>query len=97
MFEEIARAVGESGFYVTGTSDIVSNRCVEKGAPISKEHVAFVISGLKSSNYPYDRARENAEKLSEAFRNRTISLCRSVQFVLKESELELVEKWIAGS
>jgi hypothetical protein len=94
MFEEIARAVKDSGFYVTGTSDIVSNRCVEKGAPISKEHVAFVINGLKISNYPYDRDLESAEKLSEAFCKRTIKLCRSVQFVLKMEEMNMVWAWI---
>ena len=96
MFDEIVRSVKETGFYVTGTSDIVSNRCIEKGAPVSKEHVVFVIGNLKSSNYPYERGQESAEKMSRAFAKLVIRLCRSVQFVLKMSEIKLVWKWITG-
>jgi hypothetical protein len=97
LFDEIVRAVKETGFYVTGTSEIVSNRCIEKGAPVSKEHVVFVIGNLKSSNYPYERGRESAEKMSKAFAQLVIRLCRSVQFVLKMEEQELVWAWITGS
>jgi hypothetical protein len=97
LFQEIAREVNESGFSLTRTSKTVRDRCVEKGAPISRANVNFILIGLMNWGYRIKPKEENAETLREAFTLRTISVCRSVQLELDAAEVEMVKKWIAGS
>jgi hypothetical protein len=97
LFNEIARAVNESGFHLTRTSKIVRDRCVEKGAPISRANVYFILLNLRNAGYAIQSKKETAESLSEAFTRRTLDLCLSVQFALKLSEGKLVKKWLSGS
>jgi hypothetical protein len=96
LFKEIARTVNEGGFHIIGTSKTVRDRCVEKEAPISRANVNTVLAGLRNSDCLRQSKNETPEELSKAFAKRVIRLCRSVQFVMKMSELKLVWAWITG-
>jgi hypothetical protein len=74
----------------------VRDRCVEKGAPISRANVNFALIGIRNSGYSIKPEKETAEALSKAFTRRIMSLCSSVQFELKVSEIKLIKKWISG-
>jgi hypothetical protein len=96
LFQEIARAVNESGFHLTWTSKTVRDRCVEKGAPISRANVNFILINLRNAGYSIQSKKETAESLSEAFTRSTMNLCHSVQFTLKVSEVKLIKNWLSG-
>jgi hypothetical protein len=96
VFQEIARAVNENGFRLSRTSKTVRDRCVEKGAPISRANVDFILIGLMNLGYRIKSEEESAESLSEAFARRTIDVCRSVQLELIKPEVEMVKEWIGN-
>jgi len=95
MFHEIAREVSERGYQMTQTSRTVRDQCIERGAPIARSHVNFVLTGL---NYVgYDFASEESHtptKLGEKMLENTLNLCRAAQFELNEAEAGLVKSWL---
>lgn len=93
---EIAREINENGNYQwTRTSKTVRDRCVEKGIPVARSHVNFILTGVFYSGYqlgkeiPVDPA-----KLAAKLIENTITLCRNAQFQLSESDIRLIQSWI---
>lgn len=97
MFREIAREVNERGYQMTQTSRTVRDRCIERGAPIARSHVNFVLTGL---NYVgHDLSSEDSqipEVLGRMMLENTVNLCRAAQFELSDSEKKMVETWLTS-
>lgn len=97
ILQEISREVNERGYQMTRTSKTVRDRCVERGAPIARSHVNFVLTGLYYTGYRFSAdGSETPEKLGEALVQNTLNLCTAAQFVLSEDDIALVREWITG-
>lgn len=95
MFREIAREVNDRGYQMTQTSRTVRDRCIEKGAPIARSHVDFVLTGLNYVGHNFGAAEpQSAMVIGDMMRKNTINLCRAAQFELSEEEDKLVEEWL---
>lgn len=95
LFGEIAREVNERGYQMAQTSRTVRDRCIERGAPISRSHVNFVLTGLYHAGYQLGvNGPENAENLGAILVENTYSLCRAAQYELSEEEREKVKQWL---
>jgi hypothetical protein len=95
MLREIARAINEKGYHITRTSKIVRDRCVEKGAPVSRSAVNFVLRGIKYAGYRYGKgASEDPQQLGEALVENIVNLCEAAQFIPSEEEIEQINYWI---
>lgn len=98
LFREIAREVNERGYQMTRTSRTVRDRCIERGAPIARSHVNFVLTGLSYVGHRIgDNGKpEEPEELARLMVKNTINLCDTAQFELSPEEKELVEKWLVS-
>ena len=96
IFNEIAREIDENAnFHVIRTSKTVRDRCVEKGAPVARSHVNFILTGLNVSGYPLGKEIPvDTANLAAKMRENTQNLCRNVQFLLTENENTLLNEWM---
>jgi len=97
VFSEIAREVDENKSYQwTRTSKTVRDRCVEKGIPLARSQVNFILTGLLYSGYQLGKEMPvDISKLAAKLIENTITLCRNAQFQLSESDIELIKIWMA--
>lgn len=97
LLQELAREVNERGYQMTRTSKTVRDRCVERGAPIARSHVNFVLIGLGYTGYSFGQdLPERAEVLGEALVQNTINLCRRAQLELDPEDTTRMRRWILG-
>jgi hypothetical protein len=98
LFREIAREVNERGYQMTRTSRTVRDRCIERGAPIARSHVNFVLTGLSYVGHRIGGMGkpEEPEELARLMVKNAINLCESAQFDLNQEERDLVEKWLVS-
>jgi hypothetical protein len=95
LFREIVAEVNENGYQMTRTSRNVRDRCIERGAPIARSHVNFVLTGLYHTGYQLGSHKpESAYELGEETVKNTYNLCRAVQFELGEEEQNQLRTWI---
>ena len=95
LLREIAREVNEHGYQMTRTSRTVRDRCIERGAPIARSHVNFVLTGLYHTGYLLgSQGEETANVLGDKLVENTYNLCRAAQLDLSESDRRLIETWL---
>lgn len=95
MFKEVAREINERGYQMSQTSRTVRDRCIEKGAPIARSHVNFVLAGLSYVGYSLEAGKADMPvELGEKIVTNTINLCRAAQFELDEGEQKLLRTWL---
>jgi len=94
LLHEIAREVNERGYQMTQTSRTVRDRCIERGAPIARSHVNFILTGFYHAGYHLGKEKpETVQKLGDVLVDNTEVLCRAAQFELGYGEREVVKKW----
>jgi hypothetical protein len=97
LFEEIAREVNLREYQMTRTSRTVRDQCLERGAPIARSHVNFVLTGLNYIGHHFNSAEQtSAWELGEKMIENTVKLCRTAQFELNPEELDLVKRWLVS-
>lgn len=96
LFVEIAREVNERGYQLTRTSKTVRDRCVEKGAPVSRAIVNYILINLRNSGQWPFRTPVDSAKLAELTCKQVLNLCRIAQLEVKPEESIKIAKWITG-
>jgi hypothetical protein len=96
LFREAAREIRESGYMLYRNSKNVRDRCVERGAPISRSQVNFILQGYKNSERSLDQKFESAENLAEIMVRWVLGLCRTSQLNLNEFEVGMVRQWLCA-
>lgn len=98
LLREIARAINEHGYHLTHTSKMVRDRCVERGAPVSRAQVNFVLIGISYTGYRFgENLPEDSLKLGEALVQNTLTLCNTAQLNLSEADTEGIRTWILSN
>ncbi len=96
LLQELAREINEGGYHLTRVSKTVRDRCVEKGAPVARSHVNFVLIGIGYTGYRFGKETESPLRLGEALVQNIKNLCRTAQLDLTEVEQDLVREWVLG-
>lgn len=96
LLQELAREINEGGYHLTRVSKTVRDRCVEKGAPVARSHVNFVLIGIGYTGYRFGKDTESPLRLGEALVQNIKNLCRTAQLELTDVEQELVRDWVMG-
>jgi hypothetical protein len=96
VLREIAREIEENNSYQwSRTSKTVRDRCVEKGVPVSRGQVNFILTSLYYSGYPLGKeVPVNMTNLTRKLMENTITLCKNAQFQLSDGEIELIHNWM---
>jgi len=99
LFQQIVRTVKESGFHLSTTTRIVRDRCVERGAPVARAHVNFVVIGLNYAGLQLGDpdAQLTPAVLAEYLYKNTLNLCQAAQFTLLSEEESLARAWLMGA
>lgn len=97
VLRELAREINERGYQITRTSKTVRDRCVERGVPVARSHVNFLLIGIShTGHYLGENLPETAERLGAAVVQNTLSLCRLAQLDVTPDEEEQIRRWIMG-
>jgi hypothetical protein len=96
MLRELAREINENGYQMTRTSKTVRDRCVERGAPIARSHINFVLIGLSYAGHRFDSREQKSEYLAELLLANTLNLCHAAQMNLTDDDIGQIRHWITG-
>ncbi len=96
LFEELARNVDNGPFVFSETSKVVRDRSVERGQPVSRAAVNFVLQGLIYSGYGLPSG-STAHTLAEAFANSVRTLCRNAQMELRDKDAAAIQAWFTSA
>jgi len=95
LLGEIAREVNERGYNLNTTSKTVRDRCVEKGAPISRADVNFVLRGITYTGHRFgEQNQEIPEELGDLLFKNVLNLCATAQLSLDEDGISQIREWI---
>jgi hypothetical protein len=82
---------------MTRTSKTVRDRCVERGAPVARSHVNFVLIGISYTGYRFgSEQQEDPLVLGQHFLRNVESLCQTAQMDLTEADYGQLQYWIMG-
>ncbi len=91
----IVEEVNENGFFLTNTSRSVRDKCVERGVPVGRAHVNFVLVGITRGGYALaEQKGVSLKEVAKAFMRNVKDLCNRTQFDLSPEELRLLMQWI---
>ena len=97
LLQETAREINENNYHLTRTSKTVRDRCVERGAPVGRAQVNFVLIGIGYGGHRLgEEEHEDPHTLAQALIQNTLNLCGTAQLNLSESEIAQIQQWIAG-
>jgi len=97
LLRELAREINEHGYQMTRTSKTVRDRCVERGAPIARSHINFVLIGLSYAGHRFDKPEQRPEQMGEILLANTLNLCHAAQMNLSDDETQQIRQWITGA
>jgi NYN domain len=98
LLQQLARTVNEQGYQMSQTAKTVRDRCVERGAPVARSHVNFVLIGIGyGGHYLGQDLPEDPINLGDVLVQNTINLCHSAQFHPSEAEAAQIRTWIMGA
>jgi hypothetical protein len=95
VFEAIADDVRDHPYNIIRTSKAVRDLCIERGEPIARKNVSFILRGISYTGHRFGEA-DNAFTLSRIFRGNVLALINDAQLELTEDERALLDKWIQG-
>ena len=97
LFQELAQEINTHGYERSRTARTVRDRCVEKGAPVARSHVNFVLTGITHVGHCFGQdGPEDIGCLREAMIANTFNLCASAGLGLSDAERLQIRQWIAG-
>jgi hypothetical protein len=93
MLEEELR---DSQYFLTATSRAVRDRCIERGRPVPRRAINFILQGLTYAGHKFEAnpLNDTAAVFAEVFKENVLTLCKNAQLVLSDDELELLRQWI---
>jgi hypothetical protein len=98
VFQAISDAVGAAPFHLTTTSKTVRDLCIERGTPIARGHVSFIIKGLTYAGHRLgdDPGLDTPRVLSDVYLENVIRRCEDAGLTLSTPDITLLEAWIQG-
>jgi len=96
LFHLIEADINANGYHMTRVSKAVRDGCKERGVPVSRQQVNFILRGLAFSGHRLGEKEESAEELARMFHKNTLNLCARAQLELTTDEEQLMSKWLTG-
>jgi hypothetical protein len=95
---EIVREINEqNGYQWSRTSKTVRDRCLERGVPIARSQVDFILRALYYSKDSLGKEIPmELEKIQSSMIESIMILCRKAQFQISDFEVTMIEKWMGS-
>jgi hypothetical protein len=94
MWEVIAKELGRAPYNLMGTGKAVRDQCVERGEPIARQAITWVLRGLGYVGYHFEAPAHRAEDLAAAYRGNLLTILRQAQVTLSDDELRMLDDWL---
>lgn len=93
---QLARTINDEGYNLSLVTRLVRDRCVERGIPVSRKQINFIVVGISYSGYKMGQPGqiETPGILAEQLYRNALNLCQSAQFTLEEEEQDLLRQWL---
>jgi len=97
FFEALADELAGNNFSLTVTSRNVRDATAERGQPLGRGPINFILQGLAYRAQGDMRAGESTPRaLAESWRENVVDLCGNAGVDLGPEELEAIDAWILG-
>lgn len=97
MWEVIAKELGRAPYSLMGTGKAVRDQCVERGEPIARQAITWVLRGLGYVGYHFEAPAHRPEDLAAAYRGNLLTILRQAQVTLTDDELRMLDEWLLAS
>lgn len=95
LLDQLAFDLATAPFSRTETSKRVRDECVERGSPVGRAAVNFVINGLLLSGTDLD-ASPTAGELAAVWTENVLGLCRGARMELSDRDIATITAWVGG-
>jgi NYN domain len=95
LFDLIAQEVAAHGYHFIRTAKAVRDKCLERGHPLSRASVAFVLRGVIFAGHRLSESPEYIDPaaLADAFRQNVENRCRTTCFELEGADA-MLRRWL---
>jgi hypothetical protein len=99
LFQAIGDVLATRPFHLGPTSKLVRDVLLERGQPISRVAVTFVLRGIIYGGLTLREAPRvwTARALAQAFHRNVLAMCDVAQLPLSAEERAAVERWLLGA
>ncbi len=95
VFSALADHLRENQFSLAETAKRLRDVSVERGAPVSRKAINFILQGCRYAGYKFG-PEETPESVARAFRTNVSNLCRGEQIELSPEDEGVLDRWILG-
>lgn len=97
VFQAISDHLSTEPYHLTTTSKGVRDLCIERGHPVPRISVSFVLKGLaySGSRLGDDVIADAPDALAEQYFDNVLRLCANSDLALSGEECNLLRRWIA--
>lgn len=98
VFGALEEELREHSYLLTATSRGVRDRCIERGSPVPRKAINFILQGITYAGHGFEENPPNdtAGIFADVFKDHVLTLCKDAQLVLPEDELGFLGQWIHG-
>jgi hypothetical protein len=98
VFKMLEESLKQSRYSLNTMSKVVRDRCIERGSPIARRAVNFILQGITYAGHVFDEnpSRDTAENFAHTFKENVLALCRNAQLELSPEEREMLNQWICA-
>jgi hypothetical protein len=96
VFAAVEEELRDNQYFLTVTSRAVRDRCIERGIPVARRAINFILQGITYAGHRFEEnpLSDTAEVFAAVFRDHVLTLCKDAQLELSEDELALLGQWI---
>jgi hypothetical protein len=96
LFEELEADLRRQPFNLTATSVSVRNRTAERGTPVGRGAINFVLQGLLYCGVNFEQNTPPARELARVTKDNLVALSRTAQMQLTEDNVKDIDDWVVG-
>lgn len=96
VFTVLEEELHHHSYFLTSTSKAVRDRCIERGSPISRKAVNFILLGITYTGHVFEEnpLSDTAANFAKIFKENVLGLCKNALLELSIDERKLLDDWI---
>jgi hypothetical protein len=96
VFGALEDELQDNQYFLTATARAVRDRCIERGNPVQRRAVNFILQGITYAGHQFEEnpLSDTAQTFAEVFKEYVLTLCKNAQLVPSDDEVELLKDWI---
>jgi hypothetical protein len=97
LFGVVAEYPFEPEFNPNQTSADIRDICRNRGKPIGRANISFVLTAFRFRRYDLSTPNRNPSELATVFKQNIIDLCQNASLPLSPANIDLLDEWLGSS